>query len=87
MQEKTRDILNERGKTHGSFRDNATVSQMLKETMRACDGWSRLTLGQREALEMIAHKIGRVLAGNNNFTDHWTDIAGYASLVERELEK
>jgi hypothetical protein len=33
-----------------------------------------------ESLEMIAHKIGRILAGNENFHDHWDDIAGYAKL-------
>lgn len=31
-------------------------------------------------LEMIAHKVGRILAGNPHFEDHWADIAGYARL-------
>ena len=35
----------------------------------------------KEALDMIAHKIGRICAGNPNFKDHWADIAGYAQLV------
>jgi hypothetical protein len=29
----------------------------------------------------VAHKIGRILAGNPSFRDHWADIAGYAKLV------
>jgi hypothetical protein len=36
-------------------------------------------------LEMIAHKIGRVLAGDPNHADHWDDIAGYARLVARRV--
>jgi hypothetical protein len=44
-----------------------------------------MTASQREALEMIAHKISRILAGDPHFADHWTDISGYARLVERQL--
>ena len=49
-------------------------------------GWDALTARQAEALEMIAHKIARILNGNPNYADHWADIAGYATLVQRELE-
>ena len=40
---------------------------------------------QREALDMIAHKIGRIFAVDADFLDHWLDIAGYATLVHRQL--
>jgi hypothetical protein len=33
-----------------------------------------------------AHKIGRILAGNPDHKDHWDDIAGYTTLVARELK-
>ena len=36
---------------------------------------------------MILHKIGRAVAGNENDPGHWQDIAGYAMLVVRELER
>jgi hypothetical protein len=48
-------------------------------------GWSRLDHSQAEALDMIAHKIGRILAGDPNHADHWDDIAGYARLVARRV--
>lgn len=35
----------------------------------------------REALDMIAHKIGRILNGDHDYADSWDDIAGYARLV------
>ena len=34
---------------------------------------------------MIAHKIGRILAGDPSFQDHWADIAGYATLIINPL--
>jgi hypothetical protein len=47
----------------------------------------KLSVSQREALEMILHKIARILNGDPNFKDSWTDIIGYARLVERELSE
>jgi hypothetical protein len=40
---------------------------------------------QREALDMIAHKIGRILNGDPNYADSWHDLEGYARLVEQRL--
>lgn len=40
---------------------------------------------QREALDMIFHKIGRIVCGDPNYADSWHDIAGYAKLVENRL--
>lgn len=74
-------ILAERGSTYGDFSDNSAISRVLKDTMSGYAGWGRLTNVQREALDMIAHKISRILAGDPNFKDHWDDIAGYATLV------
>jgi len=41
---------------------------------------------QWEALEMIVHKIGRIVNGDPDVTDHWVDIAGYATLIAERLE-
>lgn len=40
---------------------------------------------QMEALEMIAHKIARILNGDPDYEDSWRDIAGYATLVADRL--
>jgi len=74
-------ILQERGKTHGSFDDNSTISLALKCVIRSTPNYLAMTDPAKEALDMISHKIGRILAGNPNFKDHWADIAGYAQLV------
>lgn len=79
-------ILVERGKTHGDFSDNARVAQDLKRIVHSQVGWDKLTDVQREALHMILHKIGRIIAGNPNVNDHWDDIAGYAKLVSERIK-
>lgn len=77
-------ILEERQKTHGDFKTHALITQSLKKAATE-HAVSALSHVQAEALEMIIHKIGRILNGNPNHKDHWADIAGYATLVSREL--
>ena len=79
------DILDERQKTHGDFDLTAMIAQELKDVMRRGQNWKMLDDTQREALEMIASKIGRIMSGNPHEADHWRDIAGYAALIERWL--
>lgn len=80
-------ILAERKTTHGNFADNASYSQDFKEIIQNSLNYQRETLSdmQREALDMIVHKIARILAGNPNHRDSWDDIAGYATLVSNSL--
>lgn len=47
--------------------------------------WPILPPDMKEALEMIQHKVARILNGNPEVKDHWTDIIGYATLVEKRL--
>ena len=77
--------VEERGNRYGTFKDGADIMQELKSVMRSTPNWSKLTPSQREALEMIQHKIGRILNGDPNYTDSWHDIKGYAHLIEEEL--
>jgi len=44
-----------------------------------------LTNQQKESLEMILLKCGRILSGDPSFADHWDDIAGYAKLANKEF--
>jgi len=79
------DTLAERQNTHGDFRNNATISRRLKEAMYNTDGWAKLSDVQREALDVVQAKVARILSGDPNEPDHWHDIAGYATLAERDL--
>lgn len=79
--------LAERGSRYGEFTGHAEITQSLKEVMQATDNWPNLADDQKEALEMTAHKIGRILNGDPNYIDSWHDIIGYIRLVEQRLVK
>jgi hypothetical protein len=88
------EILEARKETHGEYRDHAQYAQLLKEVINIAAAYHRperkqmkLSHIQLESLDMIAHKIGRILAGNPNEPDHWDDIAGYAKLVADRLRE
>ena len=77
--------LTERGKVYGRFMDHAGISQSLKRAMKAAPGWQELPDDMREALEMVQHKVARILNGNPDHVDSWHDVGGYVALVERRL--
>lgn len=81
----TEALITERGSRYGKFKYGADIMQSLKDTMRDVDGWNTLTASQKEALDMIQHKIGRILNGDPTYDDSWKDIAGYATLIVNEL--
>jgi hypothetical protein len=78
--------LKERGSRYGQFRGHAAITQNLKEDMRHSKNWGTLNTDMKESLDMIQHKIGRILNGDPNYKDSWTDIIGYARLVEQNLK-
>ena len=80
-------VLEERGSRYGEFTDHAFITQSIKRAMKNSSNWNHLSDDMKEALEMIAHKIGRILNGDREYIDSWTDIVGYAKLVEDYLIK
>ena len=79
------ETLRERGNRYGSFEGHAKITQGLKRVMQDTPNWEDLSDDKKEALEMIAHKIGRVLNGDPEYDDSWRDICGYSKLVEGTL--
>lgn len=76
--------LKARESTHGDFQNNAACAQELKAIVKnhvLC----ALTRVQAEALDNICQKIARIITGNPNHADNWHDIAGYATLAERDI--
>lgn len=78
-----RDVLNERGERYGTFVDNASTSQHIKSiiSLSIRNNKSPFNHEHIEALEMIAHKMSRIVNGDPNYRDNWVDIIGYAQLV------
>ncbi len=82
-------ILAERGKRYGKFTGHAQLAMSLKSKIRwhrEVNKMDKLADDQQEALDMICHKIGRIVNGDPNYADSWVDIAGYAKLVADRLQ-
>lgn len=83
----TEKLLEERQSTHGSFTNNAEISQDLKSIIHsAISDLGEATPVQKEAIDMICLKLSRIASGQAHFKDHWDDISGYATLAANELE-
>jgi hypothetical protein len=74
------DLLHDRGLVHGKWEENARLSWYFQLVLMSGANWKELSNSQRVALQMIVHKIGRILSGDMNYRDHWDDIIGYAKL-------
>lgn len=79
------ETLQQRGTRYGEFGGHAKITQGLKRVMQDSPNWATLSDDKKEALEMVAHKIGRILNGDPEYHDSWHDIIGYTKLVEQTL--
>lgn len=80
-------VLAERGSRYGSFESHAKVTRGIKALLLEAisDNSNPFAPDQYEAIEMICHKLGRIVNGDPNYADSWVDIAGYAKLVADRL--
>jgi hypothetical protein len=78
--------LAQRKNQHGDFSDFAEQDRQFKELLKNSRNYEVLSDVQKTALDMITHKITRILVGNPNHKDHWHDIGGYAKLAEDRCE-
>jgi hypothetical protein len=69
--------------THGDFADTAALAQRLKAVLLLDGRADRFEPVQREALDQIAVKLARILAGDPRCAEHFLDLAGYAWLAGR----
>jgi hypothetical protein len=77
--------LAERGKRYGHFTEQFRVAQDIKGVMQESHNWSNLPPYMREALDMMAHKMSRILCGDSLHRDNWHDLVGYAKLIDDHL--
>jgi hypothetical protein len=77
-----------RAAKYGDFTDLAITAQNLKDEARRGVGWSKLSGNQKEAIDMILHKVARVISGGDpHYRDNWHDIAGYAKMAEDRCDR
>lgn len=81
------DTLCDRQSKYGDFSDVAFVAQELKGTFARSKNWISLPVEQKEALDLIATKLARMLCGDPRLKDSWHDLAGYAALAERVCDR
>ena len=79
-------MLQDRNKTHGPFKLQAAAAVELKAVMKKYLKDTAMCAEHTEALDMIAHKLARIVIGHAGFKDHWDDIAGYAQLGSKACE-
>lgn len=79
-------VILDRGINYGRFEDGAEIMQQLKRIAHTSQGWERMKPIQREGMDMILHKIGRILNGDPAYVDSWIDIEGYSKLVSDWLK-
>lgn len=78
--------LAERGARYGKFTEHARITQNIKQAMVDSPNWATLPDDTKEAMEMVAHKFGRILNGDPTFVDSFLDAEGYIRLVRQRLE-
>nr|WP_314523655.1 DUF6378 domain-containing protein [uncultured Acinetobacter sp.] len=78
------ETLEKRGARYGQFSEVAETTYQLQEVLKRSQA-SVMTSSQIIALDMICNKMARIVNGDPNYIDNWHDIAGYATLVEQEL--
>lgn len=94
MSENMKETLDNRGSEYGDFRSQALLAQNLKRFVRnhrtsgsLIPEWELLAPYMRESIEMILHKIARIVNGNPYNLDSWHDIAGYATIAKIRAEQ
>lgn len=76
-------ILQEREKTHGTFKDNSLIWHKM-----IMSGPFPVGMPNEQILSItqIYLKLARIMSGNFKDKDHWKDLAGYAELGAEACE-
>ena len=85
--ESVNDMLQDRISVYGDFASQADISQCLKHIVQSEANWKKMNYVQKEAIELILHKIARIMNGNPYYIDSWRDLVGYSQLVVNALAK
>ena len=78
-------VLLDRRKIYGDFNELATISQQIKD-MYYLNNAKELDPVINEGIEMIIHKLARIINGGSRYIDNYRDIIGYTNLIIDRLE-
>ncbi len=80
-------VLKDRSTDYGDFKTHSSLVIQIMNILQEHQRYSSLPNPHKEAIHMIIHKIARCVNGNFNLKDNFTDIAGYALLVEKFIQE
>ena len=80
------EMLSDRAKVHGDWAENADIAQRIKDALHSGSSWPRMAPYMREACDLIALKLSRLVSGDWTYDDHIRDIAGYAIRAAESLD-
>lgn len=80
-------ILNERGGSYGSYNEVAKIQTQIIDLLRSAEGYNKLKPSTILAIEMIIHKIIRLVNSGKEKEDTLLDIAGYTLLALAEIKE
>jgi glucan phosphorylase len=80
------EILEERGSRYGDFNKLSRLSQSIKDVYYI-NQKENVTPAMSEAIEMIIHKLARIINGDPYYKDNFIDIQGYCQLYLDELNR
>lgn len=79
-------ILAERGATYGEYAEGSDLAMRLLAVVHSGAKYEEMNHGQQYAMFMFCAKMARLLNGDPDHVDSWSDIAGYATLVLETLK-
>lgn len=72
--------------TNGVFSYMSERAQAIKFVLRQGTNWDKMPIARKEALELIATHIGKILQGDMSDPKHWNDIATLARIQGQALD-
>lgn len=74
-------LIAERSTTHGDYMVNSAITWRIKDALHMGSRYNEMHPAMKETLDMVAHKMHRIVNGDPFFKDHWVDMTGYPHLV------
>lgn len=79
------ELLASRSKLRGDYKTMAKAHAGIMEAI-AKNSSRRMSDEELLSLNMIGHKLARIITGTAYDSDSWKDVAGYATLVVNTME-
>lgn len=85
--DETVQVVEKRDSSYGGFTKISEDCQKIKDILHAGASWENLHPSEKEGLEMIVHKICRIINSPMKIRDSWLDIGGYSRCTLISLDK